>query len=46
MRLLNRTVTSIFDEALRPLGVRVSQLNALMVVAQHGPISPGKWSGC
>ena len=41
IRLLNRTVTNIFDEALRSLGVKVSQLNVLMVVAKHGPISPG-----
>ncbi len=41
VRLLNRTVTNIFDESLRPLGVKVSQLNVLMVVAKHGPISPG-----
>ncbi len=42
IRLLNRTVTGIFDEALRPLGVKVSQLNVLMVVAKRGPISPGE----
>ena len=42
IRLLNRTVTSIFDEALRPLGVKVSQLNVLMVVAKRGPLSPGE----
>ncbi len=41
IRLLNRTVTNIFDDALRPLGVKVSQLNVLMVVAKLGPISPG-----
>ena len=41
MRLLNRAVTRIFDEALRPLGVKVSQLNVLMVVAKLGPVSPG-----
>ncbi len=41
IRLLNRTVTHIFDEALRPLGVKVSQLNVLIVVAKHGPMSPG-----
>ena len=41
IRLLNRTVTNIFDEALRPLGVKVSQLNVLMVVAKRGKISPG-----
>ena len=42
IRLLNRTVTHIFDEALRPLGVKVSQLNVLMVVAKHAPISAGE----
>ena len=42
IRLLNRTVTKIFDEALRPLGVKVSQLNVLMVVAKRGPIAPGE----
>ena len=41
IRLLNRTVTSIFDEALRPLGVKVSQLNVLIVVAKRGPMPPG-----
>jgi len=41
IRLLNRTVTNIFDDAFRPLGVKVSQLNVLMVVAKYGPISPG-----
>ncbi len=42
IRLLNRTVTNIFDDALRPLGVKVSQLNVLMVVAKRGPMSPGE----
>ena len=42
IRLLNRTVTHIFDDALRPLGVKVSQLNVLMVVAKRGPTSPGE----
>lgn len=42
IRLLNRTVTHIFDEALRPLKVKVSQLNVLMVVAKRGPMSPGE----
>ena len=41
IRLLNRAVTNIFDEALRPLRVKVSQLNVLMVVAKLGPITPG-----
>ena len=41
IRLLNRTVSNIYDDALRPLGVKVSQLNVLMVVAKLGPVSPG-----
>lgn len=41
IRLLNRTVTGIFDEALRPLGIKVSQLNVLLTVAKLGPVSPG-----
>ena len=42
IRLLNRTVTNIFDQALRPLGVKVSQLNVLIVVAKRGPTSPAE----
>ena len=41
IRLLNRTVTNIFDDALRPLGLKVSQLSVLMVVAKRGPVTPG-----
>ena len=40
IRLLNRTITGIYDEALRPLGLTVGQLNILVVVARLGPISP------
>ena len=41
VRLLNRTITSVYDEALRPLGMTTAQLNILVVVANRGPISPG-----
>ncbi len=41
VRLLNRTITGIYDEALRPLGMTVGQLNILVAVAKLGPISPG-----
>ena len=34
MRMLNRAVTNIFDDALRPLGVRVSQLNILIATGR------------
>ena len=41
IRLLHRTVTGIFDEALRPLGLTDAQLTILVVIANRGPVSPG-----
>ncbi len=41
VRLLNRTITGIYDEALRPLDMTVGQLNILVAVAKLGPVSPG-----
>jgi DNA-binding MarR family transcriptional regulator len=40
LRLLNRVITSVYDEALRPLGIRVSQMNILVAVAAFGPVRP------
>lgn len=40
IRLLNRMVTKIYDDALRDLNVRVAQLNLLVAVAEAGPIRP------
>ena len=40
VRMLNRTITSIYDEAFRPLGMTVGQMNILVLVAKRGPISP------
>ncbi len=40
VRLLNRQVLRIYDEALRPLGIKVTQLNVLVVLAKLGPSSP------
>jgi len=37
-RLLNRTITSIYDDALRPHGLTVGQLNILVFVAKRGPL--------
>lgn len=34
MRRLNRVVTNIYDEALRPLGVKCTQLHILIVTAR------------
>src|SRR5580658_3182891 len=40
LRLLNRVVTNFYDEALRPLGLKVSQLNILIVTARLGLARP------
>jgi DNA-binding MarR family transcriptional regulator len=41
LRALNRAVSSLYDEALRPHGLRVSQLNLLVAVARMGTAKPG-----
>ena len=41
LRMLTREVTGFYDNALRPLGVKVSQTNVLTVIAKLGPVSPG-----
>jgi len=40
VRLINRVVTAIYDEALRPFGYRVSQGNILVAVARSGNARP------
>ena len=42
VRLLSRMVTSLYDDALRPLGLTVSQMNMLVVVAKRGSTNPGE----
>jgi DNA-binding MarR family transcriptional regulator len=42
MRMLNRTVTNIYDQALRPLGVRVSQMNILVATGRLGLARPAE----
>jgi DNA-binding MarR family transcriptional regulator len=44
LRLLNRVVTNLYDEALRPLGLKVSQLNVLVVAAKLGVARPAQVS--
>jgi DNA-binding MarR family transcriptional regulator len=34
VRLLNRVITSLYDDALRPLGLTVSQLNMLIAICR------------
>jgi DNA-binding MarR family transcriptional regulator len=38
VRVLSRVVTVIYDDALRPHKVRVSQMNVLVAVAAMGPV--------
>ena len=42
LRLLNRVVTNLYDDALRPLGLKASQLNILVLTAKLGLARPGQ----
>src|ERR1700758_4364536 len=42
LRLVNRVVTNFYDDALRPLGLKVSQLNLLIVTARLGLARPAQ----
>jgi len=40
LRRMNRAVTAIYDDAIRPLGVKISQLNILVVADRRGEPTP------
>ncbi len=42
LRALNRVVSGVYDEALRPLGLKVSQMNILVVAAKIGIARPSQ----
>ena len=42
MRMLNRVVTNIYDDALRPLGVKVSQMNILVAAGKMDTARPAE----
>ncbi|MEL6354600.1 MAG: MarR family winged helix-turn-helix transcriptional regulator [Cyanobacteria bacterium J06627_28] len=42
LRQVNRTITRLYDEALRPHGLTVNQLNILAVVISEKQIRPGQ----
>ena len=42
LRVLNRAVTAVYDDALRPLGLKVSQMNVLVALAVLGPSEPAR----
>jgi len=40
LRMLNRVITNIYDDALRPLDLKVSQMNILVAAAKMGVARP------
>jgi DNA-binding MarR family transcriptional regulator len=42
LRMLNRVITNIYDDALRSLGLKVSQLNLLTATARLGLARPAQ----
>src|SRR5689334_24568659 len=42
LRMLNRLVTNIYDDALRPLDLKVSQMNILVAAAKMGTARPAE----
>src|SRR5262245_60555826 len=40
LRMLNRVVTNLYDDALRPLDLKVSQMNILVAAAKMGTARP------
>ncbi len=42
LRILNRVVTNIYDDAFRPLGLKISQANILIIVAQQDVTKPAE----
>ena len=44
MRLLNRVVANLYDDALSPLALKASQLNILVAAAKFGVARPANRS--
>ncbi|EDX85854.1 transcriptional regulator, MarR family [Synechococcus sp. PCC 7335] len=42
LRQVNRTLTRLYDEALRPYGLTINQLNILAVIVSEKQIQPGQ----
>ena len=42
VRMLNRLVTRVYDDQLRPYGIRFSQMNILTLISLHGQIQPAE----
>src|SRR5262245_45543385 len=42
IRLINRVITALYDEAFRPFGLRISQANILAAIAHLGEPRPAE----
>lgn len=42
IRMLNRKISRIYDDMIRPHGLRFSQMNILTIVSLHEPIAPAE----
>jgi DNA-binding MarR family transcriptional regulator len=42
LRMLNRIITNVYDDALRPLDLKVSQMNILVAAAKMGTARPSE----
>lgn len=42
LRMVNRVVTNIYDDSLRPLGIKVSQMNILVAAGKMGLARPAE----
>ncbi len=42
MRILSRVITKMYDDALRPLDLKTSQLNILVVIGRRGLARPAE----
>jgi DNA-binding MarR family transcriptional regulator len=42
VRLLNRAITRVYDDALRPHGLTIAQLNLLISIAARQPVPAGE----
>ena len=44
LRIINRAICKIYDDALRPYDLRIAQLNTLVVVMETGGLTPNELS--
>jgi len=42
VRYLNRSLTAVYDDAFRPLGITASQVNMLVAIVNRGTLSPSE----